>query len=94
MEEDPLAIRPELESELRDVKHKDSQPQTPSRKSKLASESTPSARKKTEALKKVQNADDIYHTPTKKAKETTTEGTPSQNRRKSILKSATTRLGM
>ncbi|XP_061400763.1 origin recognition complex subunit 1 [Musca vetustissima] len=89
MEEDPLAIQPDLEA-----KPEESHPKTPSRKSKLATEGTPSTRKKNESVKKSQNADDIYHTPTKKAKETkeTGEGTPSQNRRKSILKSAASRL--
>lgn len=38
---------------------------------------------------------DIYHTPTKKSKELAAETvTPTTNRRKSILKSATSRLGM
>lgn len=100
MEEDPLAIRPETEQEEKFAKTEDSQHKTPSKKTKPFSGSSLSNRKKTIfgkeeeetcTIGKIQNTD--YHTPTKKSKDIA-EGTPTHNRRKSILKSATTRLGM
>uniref|UniRef100_A0A1I8NNY5 Origin recognition complex subunit 1 n=1 Tax=Stomoxys calcitrans TaxID=35570 RepID=A0A1I8NNY5_STOCA len=92
-EEDPLSIRPEIETDLRKVKQNvDTLQKTPTKKSKSATEGTPSNKKRILSSKQNQEADvDIYRTPTKPAKDTS-ESTPITNRRKSILKSATTRL--